>query len=149
MASLKDKANEILTDKSTNLLPENIKKDTTILGVTGTLETLNTSDATATAENILIGKTAYVNGEKITGTMEDCSKTTLAMAPGSQEIVIIEDKITITGSAGNSGYIEAYSTKFDTNGIDISKMAEAAKITPDKIKKGETILGVTGTYEGN
>lgn len=37
MASLKDKANEILNDKSTNLLPENIKKDTTILGVTGVL----------------------------------------------------------------------------------------------------------------
>lgn len=37
MASLKDKANNILTDKTTNLLPENIKQDITVLGVTGTL----------------------------------------------------------------------------------------------------------------
>ena len=37
MSSLKEKANNILSDKSTNLLPENIKQDITVLGVTGTL----------------------------------------------------------------------------------------------------------------
>ena len=51
-----------------NLLPEYIKAGITLAGVTGTLEDLDTSDATATAEDILWGKTAYVNGKKITGT---------------------------------------------------------------------------------
>ena len=43
-----------------NLLPEYIKKGITLGGVTGTLESLDTSDATATAEDIAYGKTAYV-----------------------------------------------------------------------------------------
>ena len=50
-----------------NLLPEYIKKGITLGGVTGTLEDLDTSDATATEWDITYGKTAYVDGEKITG----------------------------------------------------------------------------------
>ena len=52
---------------SGNLLPEYIKEGVTLGGVTGTLVDLDTSDATATAEDIMWGKTAYVNGQKITG----------------------------------------------------------------------------------
>lgn len=54
-----------------NLKASNIKKDVVIYGVTGILDenmNLDTSDATATAEDILEGKTAYVDGTKITGT---------------------------------------------------------------------------------
>lgn len=47
-----------------NLSAENIKAGVTILGVTGTF----TADADATAADIADGKTAYVNGVKITGT---------------------------------------------------------------------------------
>lgn len=53
-----------------NIKPENIKEGTNILGVDGQYRGIDTSDATATEEDILIGKTAYVNGEKLTGTME-------------------------------------------------------------------------------
>ena len=51
-----------------NLLPEYIKAGITLGGVTGTLQDLDTSDATATPEDIAWPKTAYVNGIKITGT---------------------------------------------------------------------------------
>lgn len=49
------------------LTPDVIKKDTVILGVTGTYG-IDTSDATATADDIAVGKTAYVNGVKVVGT---------------------------------------------------------------------------------
>ena len=45
-----------------------IKKGITIGGVTGKLESLNTFDATATAEDIAEGKVAYARGERIVGT---------------------------------------------------------------------------------
>ena len=50
-----------------NLLPEYIKRGITLGGVTGTLEDLDTSDATATEWDITYGKTAYVKGKKIEG----------------------------------------------------------------------------------
>lgn len=54
-----------------NLIPEHIKKGETYLGIEGTMEEgIDTSDATAVASDIAIGKTAYVNGEKITGSLE-------------------------------------------------------------------------------
>lgn len=57
-------------NKDAELIADNIKKGTNIFGVEGNLEILDTSDATATAGDIAKDKTAYVNGEKITGTME-------------------------------------------------------------------------------
>lgn len=55
---------------NSNLLASYIEKGVTIGGVTGTLEILDTSDADAVESDILKGKTAYVNGKKITGTLE-------------------------------------------------------------------------------
>lgn len=57
-------------EKEQKIIPENIKKDITIFGVTGSLTGgLDTSDATALPEDIINPKTAYVNGQKITGSI--------------------------------------------------------------------------------
>ena len=54
-----------------SLVASYIKKGITIGGITGTLETLDTSDATAYAEDIAYGKVAYARGERIVGTRID------------------------------------------------------------------------------
>ena len=55
-------------NSKSNLVASYIKSGITIGGITGTLEILDTSDADATPEDITYGKTAYVDGKKITGT---------------------------------------------------------------------------------
>ena len=74
-----------------NLLAENIKSGVTISGITGTF----TNDGTATASDIVRGKTAYVNGEKVNGTVTEFSSgiiwdnvTPLAL-PSSSEMTYI------------------------------------------------------------
>ena len=84
-----------------NLIAKYIKKGEKIGGITGTLEVLNTADATATAEDIEWGKTAYVNGVKITGTRTPDNNYTFTdsygnevKVPGGFKVVNPEDDVT-------------------------------------------------------
>ena len=68
MSTLYNKAVSILNEKEAKIIPENIKDNVEVYDVIGNLQPLSlTSDADATSSDLINGKTAYVNSQKITG----------------------------------------------------------------------------------
>lgn len=133
-----------------NLTPDKLVKGNTILGVEGTAESgIDTSDADATAHDIIESKTAYVNGEKITGTFPLYGNIGSAtnMDPDSSVIDNPEAQMvrTITHKEHSAGYTDNAMVETDTF---YDKLVPAIGLTADKIVKGNTILGVEGTAEG-
>lgn len=57
--------------KDENLISANIRQDTTVYGIKGSPTVSETSDATATADKLLEGETAYVKGRKVEGTIKE------------------------------------------------------------------------------
>lgn len=59
----------ISSEEQAKLVSGNIKSGVTVLGVSGKSSVVDTADATAAAGTIISGKTAYVNGTKVTGSL--------------------------------------------------------------------------------
>lgn len=99
--------------------------------VTGTCTyDVDSSEATATAGEILAGETAGVNGQIITGTMPNRGAVTGAITDKTVPYAI------------QNGYHDGSGTV----GIDAT---EAAKLIPENIRQDITVLGVTGTMSGS
>ena len=90
----------------------------------------DTSDATAVAAEILDTKTAYKNGQKITGTMPN-------VGAQNATITTLNGEVTISrGYHDGSGKVSISST-------------EQGKLIPANIREGITILGVQGTMSSS
>lgn len=89
----------------------------------------DTGDATATAGDILSGKTAYKDGAKVTGTMANKGAVSGTIGAKAEQYTIP------AGYHNGSGKVSISS-------------AEQAKIIAGNIKAGVQILGVTGEYSG-
>ena len=144
MSDLKTNLQEILQDKNTNLLPENLKAGVTCLGVEGTLEEgIDTSDATATADDIADSKTAYVNGQKITGSVLTVEDAYGFGVPTENNVSIDETQLHISSSADTN--ILLRNGVNIHSGATIENVAITAGLTSNKLVEGNTVLGVEGT----
>lgn len=63
----------ISKEEQAKLVSGNIKSGVTVLGISGKSSVVDTSDATAAAGTIVSGKTAYINGTKVTGSLTTVS----------------------------------------------------------------------------
>lgn len=77
----------VTADIDSSIKPENIKVGTTILGIEGGYEGVDTSDATVNPNQILEGQTAYANGQKIEGTMPNNGALIFTPSDERQEIL--------------------------------------------------------------
>lgn len=146
MTELETNLQNILNEKDTKILPENIKEGVQIFDVIGTYRGgIDTSDATAQAGDLAMDKTMYVNGQKVTGIVP-YSGSGGGMAYGPDNISITETPdyvgfsrddipVTVLMYAGADWGIYA----------DKSSLANAIGLTANKIMTGNTILDIVGT----
>lgn len=117
---------------------------------------LDTANANATASDIVSGKTAYVNGELVEGTIKEIP-TEEANAAGNEtmsnfaKVPLIKEVYTNSASEiyVRIDYVEDTIQRAGSMlMVDAPTLAEVIGLSAENIKAGVTILGIEGTYTG-
>ncbi len=158
------------TINTSELTAENIKQGITVTITRGTQELKKvvgtyTGDATATAQDIISGKVAYSKGNKITGTYTPSTLANMTNDATATASDLIQGKTAYARGSKITGNISSYSgdrsisaptlngnnlyTPTITNGNYSNTRFYFSKgnLSPENIKKGVNIFGVTGSMD--
>lgn len=124
ISSVKTAINNLIQKAQSSATDLTTLVNSLITGYNSSSGGLDTSSATATASDILKGKTAYAKGAKITGTINSKAATTYTPSTSNQ---MISSGVYLSGTQTIKG---------DSN------------LKASNIKTGVSIFGITGTYSG-
>lgn len=125
-------ANAIRNKKGTTnqMLPSQMANEISSIKTTTSSGGTDTSDATVNASDVLENKIAYGASGRIVGSMKNNGSQTINVYSANRSYTI------------SKGYHDG------SGSVQISS-ADASKLIASNIKRGITILGVTGSYQGS
>ena len=149
-----------------NIVPKNIRKDVSILGVKGTLESVGDIEEltvdSSTSTQVYTPRQGYIGFSKVTVVPYVLDSKTIDSSTVRQIVTSDEDglsSVTVepytlesrTVDAGTEDKIVTPTIADALSSVKVNKVTSNidSNIIPENIRKDTTILGVTGTFEGS
>ena len=150
---LKSRLVDSINDKTGSSLTSNSTVDE-MIAIINSIKTLEqaTADANATASNILVDKTAYVNGTKVTGTMPEkgafaqtlSANGTINLGSGHYDSIKITQSLNTRGATVWKPSTSAQSIPSGTYLTGTQTIQGDTNLAPQNIRAGVSIFGVGG-----
>ena len=153
LIELKSQLADSINNKTGSSLTSNSTVDE-MAAIINSIKTLEqaTADANATASNILVDKTAYVNGTKVTGTMPEkgafaqtlSANGTVNLGSGHYDSIKITQSLNTRGATTWKPSTSAQSIPSGTYLTGTQTIQGDTNLAPQNIRAGVSIFGVGG-----